>query len=82
MFIIKEPIWKDRSVGLSVDEASIYETVSVKITYKNTRGERVFPGIYVMNTQKALTYPRMSRRGKLLVLIPIKDFDRIDDETA
>lgn len=74
MIKIKEPIWKNRSVGIA-ESKMLDEVIEVEILYKDKTGNRLYPGIYKMNWAKAMTYPKQVIRGVNLRIIPIKDFE-------
>ena len=69
---IKEPIWKNRSVG--IDSEKIGPILTVMIDYKDKEGALVFPHTYRMKGLVARTYPTMKIKGHDLHIIPIKDF--------
>lgn len=74
--VIKEPIWKTRSVGIA--RSKLYGDISVQITYKDRMGNRVYPHKYFMARDKALSYPVQTvRRNIDLKIIPIADFQVI-----
>ena len=71
---IQEPIWKDRSVGISEDKIGV-EGCIVKIMYKDKSGVRVYPNKYLCTYEQAIKSPRMLRRGNALRLVRIKDLE-------
>jgi hypothetical protein len=75
---IAEPIWKDRSVGLAVDDVPPGQNVKVTISYKRkATGEQVFPGEYFMNVDKIRTYPQGKVGPGIRVhYVPIKDLTK------
>lgn len=74
MITIREPIWKDRSVGIATHK--IQQGLNeVEILYTDMRGKRVFPYIYRMTSDKMSTYPIMKVKRVPLRVIPIADFD-------
>jgi len=75
--LIHEPIWKNRSVGIA--ERKIIADILVSIDYRDKRGELVFPGRYLMKREKALTYPTQMVRGTTLRIIPISDFEKVQE---
>ena len=71
---IKYPIWKTRSVGISL--ASIGNNgIDLEIMYENKEGKRIYPHIYHMSREKLTKYPMQHRRGVDLVIVPIQDFE-------
>jgi hypothetical protein len=75
MIHIREPKWKDRSVGLA--ESKLEPLTEVSIDYKNIAGEKVFPHLYGIEKERALTYPSQIIKGTRLRLIPISELDII-----
>jgi len=45
-FEIKEPIWKDKSIGIA--DFRLKNDLQVDIIYKNKTNERVFPDTYII----------------------------------
>ena len=74
---IATPIWKDRSVGLNIEDMESHEQVSIEIMYVSKKtGLRIYPGIYVMNVREIETYPtQMVRQGIIVHIIPIIDLE-------
>lgn len=75
---IAEPIWKDRSVGLAVDDVPLGQNVKVTISYrKKGTGELAFPGDFEMNVDKIRTYPQGKvGPGIRVYYVPIKDLTK------
>lgn len=75
---IAEPIWKDRSVGLAVDDVPPGQNVKVTISYrKKGTGELAFPGDYFMSVDKIRTYPQGKVGPGIRVhYVPIKDLTK------
>lgn len=69
---IKEPIWKNRSVGIARDK--ITEDIEVEILYKDRFGNRIYPHIYKMTKTLALSHPTQIVKGRELKIIPIAEF--------
>ena len=70
---IRTPIWKNKSVGIA--DRQIVDDILVEITYKNVKGERLYPGKYFMKMDRADHYPTMTVKGTKLRIIPIADFE-------
>lgn len=71
---IKAPIWKTpRSVGVA--EFRMTEPiVRIQIEYKEKSGEKLYPGIYSISRETAMTYPvQVLPQGIRLRIIPIED---------
>ena len=47
---IKEPVWKDNSIGIA--EFRLKNDLLVDIIYKNKNDERVFPNTYIIKNSK------------------------------
>lgn len=75
---IAEPIWKDRSVGLAVDDVPLGQIVKVTISYKRKgTGELSFPGDFYMNVDEIRKYPLGTvGRGIRVHYVPIKDLTK------
>lgn len=73
-FNINTPIWKNKSVGIKRE--NITEDIEVEISYTDKQGNKVFPHIYLMTKEKALSYPTKTfGNTPKLQIIPIADFD-------
>lgn len=71
---IKEPIWKDQSVGIK--KSLVVEDIEMTIDYTDRNGNKVFPFTYTMSKERALQYPsRRYGNTPELINIPIKDFE-------
>ena len=75
-YVIKEPIWSTRSVGIA--DYRLSEDLLVSISYKDKDGNQVFPGKFLVKSAIAKTYPtqkiKSNPAGNLrLHIIPIKD---------
>jgi len=71
--IIRSPIWKTRSVGVA--DYKITKDIVVKISYKTTTGERLYPDPLFMTREKAKQYPTQTVSGVTLRIIPIDHFE-------
>ena len=47
---IREPIWKDNSIGIA--DFRLKDDLLVDIVYKNKNGERIFPDTYIIRKEK------------------------------
>ncbi len=73
---IREPIWKDRSIGIAVHEFPKHDEmqpIGVVILYRNKDGKREFPNDYMIRWIDVKDNPRQRIRGVIVVLIPIAD---------
>jgi len=69
---IKEPIWKNRSVG--INRKLITEDLVIEILYTGADGKRIYPYSYTMQKAKALQYPLQTINANVkLHIIPIVD---------
>lgn len=69
---IKEPIWKDRSVGLNVQGLDANDQVMVKITYiEKGTGKLLYPGTFVIQIRKIREFPLQNIKGVNLNIVPI-----------
>ena len=73
--IIKEPMWKNRSVGISEDK--ITDDLIIVISYQVKSGSRLYPTPFTITREKALSYPstRYSKLPGKFKEIPIQDLD-------
>ena len=74
---IQSPIWKSRSVGVA--DYKITDDILVYIDYINRSGEKLFPGMYFMEKNKAQHYPIQVVKNVELRIIPIKDFEFVEE---
>ena len=49
---IKEPVWKDNSIGIA--DFRLKNDLQVDITYKNKKNERIFPDTYIIKNPKLI----------------------------
>ncbi len=75
---IKSPIWKSRSVGIA--DYKITDDILVYIDYVGRSGVKLFPGMYFMEKEKAQRYPVQVVKNVELRIIPIKDFEFLEEE--
>ena len=71
-YVIKEPIWSTRSVGIA--DYRLSEDLMVSISYKDQNGNQVFPGKFLVKRDIARKYPtQILKKDLKLYIIPIKD---------
>lgn len=77
-FVIEEPIWKGRKVGLNEAELT-GDRARVRIMYKRkSDGKLEFPHIYELDVDKILKYKERQKVKQTWVrIIPISAFDII-----
>jgi len=75
---IRMPIWKvPKSIGINEKYLKYYEFL-VNITYKDVRGERLYPHTYIVNSEKLKNFPTQTVKGAKLYIIPISDLKIYD----
>lgn len=74
MLSIKYPIWGTRSIGIAEYKIGTKLT-EVEILYTDKQGNRIYPHVYSMTTDRIVKYPVQVVRGIRLRVIPIADFD-------
>jgi len=79
MIIIKEPIWKSRSVGIAEYNLGMGYS-EIQISYEDKQGKRLYPETYQITKQQALNYPIQFHRGVRLRIIPIIDLHNLTEE--
>lgn len=79
---IKSPIWKTRSVG--VNKSYILDDLAIQILYQDEAGNRIYPHVYRISREKALSYPTQRINDKVLLhIIPIADLEiETDDQKS
>lgn len=70
---IREPIWKDRSIGVAEYHFDSSDPIEIEITYKNKQGERIYPAVYILYWDQVSEYPAQTVKGTKLRIIPISD---------
>jgi len=70
-FVIKEPIWKDRSVGLAVRD--VKEHNLVRIAYKEKSGKQTYPYLYYVSGETLKKKPTGNSGGTLVYFMPIAE---------
>jgi len=75
MVSIKYPIWKTKSVGIAEHKIGTFST-DIEITYEDHFGNRVFPHIYTIKTDKIRKYPvQVVNEHLRLRIVPIADLE-------
>ena len=59
---IKEPVWKDNSIGIA--EFRLKNDLLVDIIYKNKSNERVFPNTYIIKNPNLINRSYQLIHGK------------------
>ena len=69
---IREPIWKDNSIGIA--DFRLKDDLLADIVYKNKNGERIFPDTYIIRKEKEKEIYQ-TIYGKKIYLFLIKDLE-------
>ena len=72
-FIIHEPIWETKSIGLAEDK--LHNNNTIEIVYRTKDGTRLYPDTYVISKEKALVYPTKKIKNHTLRIIPIRELE-------
>lgn len=72
-FVIHEPIWETKSIGLAEDKLKDQNTI--EIDYITKDGNRLYPETYTISKKKALTYPTKKVKNHTLRIIPIRELE-------
>jgi hypothetical protein len=73
---IREPIWKDRSVGLNISDCNPDTEVEISIDYRNKDGKLLWPKPFLVLARDIFAYPTKKTRGVTLNIVPIDDLQR------
>jgi len=71
---IKEPIWKNQSIGIASFRA--VDDLEITIAYTDKYGNKKFPGKYYIKKEEIVTYPIQYCRGIKLHIVPIEELSR------
>ena len=70
---IKEPVWKDNSIGIA--DFRLREALQVDITYKNKKKERIFPDTYIINNPNLVDRDYQTIQGRKIYKFLISELD-------
>lgn len=72
---VAEPIWKDRSIGLFIEDIGPDDFVEITISYKNKRGKLLYPDIYFEKASDIVnkTIKIYNKNNLLIRAVKIKD---------
>jgi hypothetical protein len=71
---IKVPIWKTRSIGISLTNCSPEDDIEIEIAFKNKDGVQLWPHIYELKAKEIYAYGiKYTRKGVDLYDVPIRD---------
>ena len=70
---IKEPVWKDNSIGIA--DFRLREALQVDITYKNKNKERIFPDTYIINNPNLIDRDYQTIQGRKIYKFLISELN-------
>ena len=70
---IKEPIWKDNSIGIA--EFRLLHDLLITISYKNKDNEKVFPKTYIIKNPNLTNRKYQLIQGKKIYKFLIEELD-------
>jgi|TARA_R110000764_G_scaffold39698_1_gene88718 hypothetical protein len=70
---IKEPVWKDNSIGIA--DFRLKEALQVDIIYKNKKKERIFPDTYIINNPNLVDRDYQTIQGRKIYKFLISELD-------
>lgn len=76
---INKPWWDGEKVGIAERRLVDGTIMEVSILYEDAQGKRVHPYRYQMACRKIRKYPTHNAKGTVLHIVPIADFEVIDD---
>lgn len=79
---IREPIWDGKQVGVAVFRANRSDLLEIKVSYRTKDGEPLIKQIFRIDSPRALQYPRQTRKGTELCIIPIADLECLRARTT
>ena len=74
---LKEPVWKDNSIGIA--EFRLKNNLLVDITYKNKNNQRVFPYTYIIKTPDLTNRTYQIIYGKKIYKFLINELEIYED---
>ena len=74
---IKEPVWKDNSIGIA--EFRLNNNLLVDIIYKNKNNERVFPNTYIIKNPNLTNRSYQNIYGKKIYKFLINELEVYDE---
>ena len=74
---IKEPVWKDNSIGIA--EFRLNNNLLVDIIYKNKNNERVFPNTYIIKNPNLTNRSYQNIYGKKIYKFLISGLEVYDE---
>jgi hypothetical protein len=77
---ILKPWWDGEKVGIAERRLVDGATMEITIAYEDVGGNRVYPYTYLMPCRKIKKYPTYMAKGTKLFIVPIKDFEVLDED--
>ena len=74
---IKEPVWKDNSIGIA--EFRLKNDLLVDIIYKNKSNERIFPNTYIIKNANLTNRSYQNIYGKKIYKFLISELEVYDE---
>jgi hypothetical protein len=70
---IKEPVWKDNSIGIA--DFRLKEALLVDITYKSKNKERIFPDTYIIHRPNLIGRDYQTIQGRKIYKFLISELN-------
>jgi hypothetical protein len=67
---VKEPYWEYDAAGLDEKHFKGFDVVRFECSYKNKSGEKIYPRLYEIKSDVALTMCRRDQKNPALILVP------------
>ena len=77
---IRTHIWKTKSIGIA--EYRLNTDILLDISYKNSKGDKMFPGFFYIDKHEAKTYPIQNVHNTVLRIIQIAKLREIEYEES
>jgi len=74
---IKEPVWKDNSIGVA--DFRLNTDLLIDITYKNKNNQRVFPDTYILKNPNLNGREYQSIKGRRIYKFLIDELEVYDE---
>jgi hypothetical protein len=74
---ILAPIWSKRAVGINEDALRRAPHTYVDIAYRNAKREKIYPNLFRVEKEKAMSYPKQVIKGRTLRIIPIAEMEEM-----
>lgn len=75
---VKEPYWKFKAAGLDEKHFKEADAVHFTCSFKDKYGDKMFPGVYEMKSDIALSFCKRDEKNPKLVLVPFDQCRRVD----